>query len=700
MSAAIEIRDIDIDQGQKKRLGQYFTGIRLAKLLASLAGAQGASSIIDPMCGNGDMLKACLEIGATPKTLAGVEIHPSAYSAAVRRFADLPPKNVHLILGNAFNLDSIGRLPSQTYDLVITNPPYVRYQSQNNKGNDELGLPDAQAIRDALSSLVHLFPSLDESDKRLFTQVIANYSGLSDLAVPAWLLCAMLTRIGGTLAMVVPNAWLSRDYARAIQYVLLRWFKIVYVVEDENAAWFQNALVKTTLIVAKRTERRDSAFSWDDEGFVTAHLSAEAMNGGSIVGNLFPESPHPEATLSELLSRQVAKRTALQIPALSVNWIPLSQQAQNLQRGSVRNEWIFRLENVSHDLQLFGSSGESSSVSNNGNEVFLHPLLSSWIGTHSASRFSSPALLGINVGQGLRTGANRFFYVDATLENPEWYSITPDSSFSGRKVRVPADCLLPVLRRQSELPPSFDLSDARLSGRVLALHSYVLPEHQPNGAKRSVLKTMPDELAALVRIAALTNIGTNDEPKFVPELSAVRTNERNTDSDGSQSGTRHWYMLPDFKPRHRPDLFVARVNSLNPKTFMNSAQKFLIDANFSTIWVDEKSRIRPHALLAMLNSTWCVTAMELTGTVMGGGALKLEATHLRRLPIPTLPAAQWKKLDALGKALCECSSPEQTLKEIDAIVLTAIQPEGKAPLDLSRLEDIKNEHLRKRLKRQ
>jgi tRNA G10 N-methylase Trm11 len=49
---------------QRKRLGQFFSGARLARLLATIADAKGARIVIDPMCGNGDMLKACYGPGS------------------------------------------------------------------------------------------------------------------------------------------------------------------------------------------------------------------------------------------------------------------------------------------------------------------------------------------------------------------------------------------------------------------------------------------------------------------------------------------------------------------------------------------------------------------------------------------------------------------------------------------------------------
>lgn len=690
--------DLQLDPGQKKRLGQYFTGIQLAKLLASLADAQNALSIIDPMSGNGDMIEACLNIGTKAQTVVGVEIDPIAHSSALRRFADSSTKHVQLVLGDAFRLESVKKMPLGRYDLVITNPPYVRYQSQTSANNSELDLPDAKTIRNNLLAIVDSLPALDATDRQLFKELIKHYSGLSDLAVPAWLLCAMLTRVGGTLAMVVPDAWLSRDYALAIQYLLLRWFKIVYVIEDDHASWFRNALVKTALVVAKRIERRNSAFSWKDEGFLTAHLSADAISETSIVGRLFPEEPNPEEKFANILLKQSAKREGMKSPLVSLTWVPLRQKAQNLKRGCVRNKWLINLEDAALSFDFANSGSE------NGNQVFLHPDLSAWLGNNSQSQFTSPALLGVNISQGLRTGANQFFYVDVAQAKSQCSVAIPAHIFGVESVRVPTGCLLPVLRRQSELPNNFELNIAKLSGRVLALQKHVLPEDSICAGRvetnARLLEIMPNELATFVRNAARTNIGTPEDPKYIPELSAVRTNVRKVNPSNPQSGSRFWYMLPAFTPRHRPDLFVARINSTYPKTYLNIHEHILIDANFSTFWLDKQAPISPHALLALLNSTWCVTAMELAGTVMGGGALKLEATHLRRLPFPKLNTSQLARLDKLGKELSGMVLPGKVLKEIDHVIIGAIQNGASSPLSLVDLECIKRSQLTKRTKRE
>ena len=94
------------DAERRKRLGQYFTGVGLGRILAALAEAEKADSIIDPMAGSGDLLASCLEIGADPASIAGIEIDSAARDACSNR---LP--HVDCILGSAFDSDTISRLP-------------------------------------------------------------------------------------------------------------------------------------------------------------------------------------------------------------------------------------------------------------------------------------------------------------------------------------------------------------------------------------------------------------------------------------------------------------------------------------------------------------------------------------------------------------------------------------------------------------
>jgi len=109
----------------------------------------------------------------------------------------------------------------------------------------------------------------------------------------------------------------------------------------------------------------------------------------------------------------------------------------------------------------------------------------------------------------------------------------------------------------------------------------------------------------------------------------------------------------------------------------------LVDANFSTIWIRPHSKWNPHALLALMNSGWSQAVIETSGAVMGGGALKVEVTHLRRFPLPDLDCAQIAELSKLGEVLAGPSPDANALQSrIDDILGEALGcgAEGMAEL--------------------
>ena len=181
-----------------------------------------------------------------------------------------------------------------------------------------------------------------------------------------------------------------------------------------------------------------------------------------------------------------------------------------------------------------------------------------------------------------------------------------------------------------------------------------------------VPKVMPLELANFVRRAAEMVYTSGHEAKRIRELSAVKTNVRTT---GTDRFPRFWYMLPAFARRHRPDAFVPRINQGIPWIEMNDDPPVLIDANFSTIWSESSAWTR-FAFRAFLNTSWCRACMEALGTPLGGGALKLEAAQLKRLPIPAVSATELAMLDAEGRALAPTAT--SVSEAVDRFVLAKI----------------------------
>lgn len=644
---------------QRKQLGQFFSGVRLGKLLAHLSLHPTTQTVIDPMAGHGDLLDATWEAATESELqierLDGIEIDsPTAAICRERLVAVSGAPRQKIITGDAFSTASIASLGLAAYDLVIANPPYVRYQARNVSGEtrDKPRLGVSELIEEHLSG----------TDKSIWRSLAEGYSGLADLSVPAWLLAGMMTKPGGRLALVAPATWRSRDYADVVRYLLLRCFALEYIVEDKQPGWFSDALVRTHLIVARRLNPEEAAVplgkrsEW--QSGLWMQIAPEAADKHSLVGAAFG-GESPERQFADWVRNDCSDlRSGITVRKFAPieEWASLRTQVKH-------RRWYHQLEQADDEIPLFstGCSPDSMAIPDALKDVLP--------GDFSPHALVSLEQAGIQVGQGLRTGSNVFFYVTAHRPAKDGFVHVKASPFFNQvEFLAPASALVPVLRRQSELAYLENGKD--ILGRVLDLRQWVLPQDAEAVASAKLAyescgkappRPMPDELAAYVVMAAGARL---PEGKFIPQLSAVRTNVRVPRNE--RECPRFWYMLPDFAPRHLPAAFVPRVNNGLAWVEANCDPPILIDANFSTFW-STRNRWSGYAIKALLNSAWCRSLMEAVGTPLGGGALKLEATHLRRIPIPALSDRAREELDIAGRRLTRKARDIQD--HIDKIIL-------------------------------
>lgn len=666
---------------RRKRLGQFFTGLPLGRLLAALALDPSAKRVLDPMAGHGDLLDAVLERaerrGQVLTGVGGLEIDPPTAETGHARLAawcDTQSNRYYIRTGDAFGGGFAAQDAVDGYDLVITNPPYVRYQTLATQTED-VGNRPANEIRHGLLHFVQ--NRLGTEERAIWQTLIRGYSGLADLSVPAWMLAGALVRPGGVLALVAPATWRSRNYGDTIEYLLTRCFRLEYLVEDTQPGWFSGALVRTQLVVARRLPLGDvriplSERSEDARLIVTARVSPEAGRQDSLVGSAFAV-PDPEGSLARWMQRTAAGDTER---PNGVAW--KTQSVSELTRAiatSLHNrKWFPSVEPHSQAGILLG--GQRADVST----VFVPASIRAVIGCRTQLRAQSFEDAGMAIGQGLRTGCNGFFYVDIIKElSDDQARIRLGELFGGEEIVVPSNCLRPVLRRQSE--HNGHLRAAQLSGRVLDLSGWVLPEdadaveqskHRYEREGLPIPRVMPLPLAEFVRCAAQTTYTDAPGARQIPALSAVKTNVRSV----SGRAPRFWYMLPPFVRRHLPDAFVPRINQGVPLVGENDTPPVLIDANFSTLWGVCPSWTCP-ALCALLNSSWSRACMEALGTPLGGGALKLEATQLKKLPIPMLDAGDIGWLERTGRAL-QCTGATDS-ESVDSFVLKKVLGHKMAP---------------------
>ena len=568
----------------KKRFGQYFSGSRVAELLVSLLPENiRITSVVDPMAGKGDLLQAAKSLFHDCRTILGVEIDKEV----AKRCRQQVPE-ARIINGDAFCCKEL--VSRKGWDLVITNPPYVRYQLQ---ADDNTQMPSRESIKKNLIRQITSLKHLEDQDRELLVRLAQGYSGLSDMAVPSWILCAALVREGGCLAMVVPDTWLNREYAGAIQYLLLKCFDILVIARDVNAVWFDDALVKTCLVVARRKKTVMLEQVKECHTHVL-NINSELADSRSLIGNLFYEEQQGFHALKKVL-------------AADENYIGQGYSVE-----------------IKKEMELFPFM-----LSGTGKQ--------SWIMAEdqreSLTRRNLPEELKRLAGEDSRTYVPDRYLIKGVQNRGEIAGICVD----------PGNIKRAILSVKDEIS-SCDLAACSLACR----DSYGVMDR------------------AVEEYITAAESHTNSRGLHFREYSAVSPNEKKDDA----GYRRFWYMLPVFTRRHLPDLCMNRVcSSVCECIYVPQSEEvpIAIDANFVTMWGEEQKKV--FICLALLNSTWSRCYLELVGTVMGGGALKVEAGHVKRLLFPRYSEDQAHRLENCGRQIVSSSAVSSALlNEIDRIV--------------------------------
>lgn len=610
----------------QKRYGQYFSGEKVADLLVSLLPEDAVvQSVIDPMAGVGDLLCSALAKFHEVRDVLAVEIDPPIATRCAQKLA-----GVRVVNGDTFVRKEV--VKPEGWDFVITNPPYVRYQLQD--GADGM-IGSGDTIRKNLCRQITRFRHLSPEDKALLLQLAKNYSGLSDMAVPSWILCAGLVKMGGLLAMVVPDTWLSREYAAPVQYMLTKCFDILTVAKDVNAYWFENALVRTCLVVARR--RITSPLLKVSRNTRCLEFEATLVGGNSLVESMQYDGKIGTAALASLLGTQkdvfgkgytaTQKRTSDLFP--------------HMLSGAGTAKWI-----QAEDLAAVESE-------------LVHPTDMLWIlnGSTYSGGFVTLSDLHIKCGQGLRTGANDFFYLDIKAQTSDAYIVEnkPWRSKPGDMV-IPAHYIVKALQNRSQAK-GLVVAFAELTTGLLYVQNEIRLEDAASCAEPAQYTIFEDVVSEYITDSERFQ---NARGQTFKDYSAVRPNERKM----GDLYARFWYMLPALTPRHLPNLCMTRVNSTAPECIFvpqDHDAPIVVDANFVTMWGDEAESIK--AAFALLNSTWTKCYLETLCTVMGGGALKLEATQLKKLRFPQYTKAHIQRLAELGGELIQSSAVDDALQE-------------------------------------
>jgi adenine-specific DNA methylase len=228
-----------VEWRQRKSLGAFYSPQSLVEPMVAWAVTRADQSVLDPSCGDGVFLETAARrlrsLGASPERAAAllhaVDLNPDAAQVTRARLAsELGPSFGNVRIGSFFSLPPPGLLfgPHEGVDVVIGNPPYIRYQEFAGK-----------ARREALARAAHAGVEL--------TRLASSWAHFVAHAVA-------FLRPGGRLALILPAELIHTAYAAPLREHLRRSFGEVHVISFRQAV-FPEVQEEVVLLLAAGKER-------------------------------------------------------------------------------------------------------------------------------------------------------------------------------------------------------------------------------------------------------------------------------------------------------------------------------------------------------------------------------------------------------------------------------------------------------------
>lgn len=236
---------VDAMPSATKLRGGYYTPRAVADWLAAQALESKPRRVLEPSAGDGALVRALLPKLASNATLDAVEVD-RVEADKLRELAAADPR-LHVHEGDAFTwFGQKNRASRASYDVVLGNPPYVRYQHWAN----------------------------DQSDRAfaLMRDEGLRPNRLTNAWLPFVILASVALKPGGHLALVLPAELLQVGYAGELRQYLSKEFDEITLVTFKELI-FPDILQETVLLLARKRTKTS---------VVSRIRTVEVRNGGSL----------------------------------------------------------------------------------------------------------------------------------------------------------------------------------------------------------------------------------------------------------------------------------------------------------------------------------------------------------------------------------------------------------------------------------
>lgn len=195
------------DSSEQKLRGAYYTPLRLANAMVSLFAPENIQTVLEPSCGDGVFLDSLFSVGLMEQILMiqAIEIESEEANKVAERYKET--KNVDVICEDFFDFYQRNYKSSQ-YDLILGNPPYIRYQY------------------------------LTEEQRKIQSNILTTHGMKANKLINAWVAfvvaCVQMLSENGKIAFVLPAEILQVAYAEDLRLYLSNHLQKITLIAFEE----------------------------------------------------------------------------------------------------------------------------------------------------------------------------------------------------------------------------------------------------------------------------------------------------------------------------------------------------------------------------------------------------------------------------------------------------------------------------------
>lgn len=241
------------NESARKLRGGYYTPREISRFLVKWACAGGFSRILEPSCGDGGFIDAIydeIELGAKAR-FDGVEILTSEAEKAEQKARMLNEKGIDSTIYNKDFFEWINNGSADTvWDVIIGNPPYIRYQ----------------------------YFDVEQRDiaEKIFASAGVSFTKRTNAWVPFVIASVKHLAPGGRLAMVIPSEILHIQHADGLRLMLEREMESIAIISIRDMV-FAGALQGVVLLLGRKRDRNPSPADFALSGACICEIPVEEV---------------------------------------------------------------------------------------------------------------------------------------------------------------------------------------------------------------------------------------------------------------------------------------------------------------------------------------------------------------------------------------------------------------------------------------